>query len=255
VSKGDRAEVVAGRRPVLESLRAGRAAERVLVAQGLAPSSIVGEIRRRAEAASVPVRVVPRAVIDDLAPGINHQGVVALAAAFRYASLEALLAPPAPALLFLDGVMDPHNLGSLLRSADGAGFTGVVLPARRAVGVTAVVQRVSAGASERLPVARVSNLGAALDRARRAGLWVVGFDEDAADDLWSSPLLEPPVGLVLGAEDRGISPGVRRHCDAFVAIPSAGALSSLNVAAAGAVAMFEVARRRAQRGPGESEGQ
>jgi 23S rRNA (guanosine2251-2'-O)-methyltransferase len=242
--RDDRTDVLAGRRPVLEALRAGRAAEQVLIARELAPSSVVGEIRRRAQRISIPVRVVPRAAIDDVAPGLNHQGVVALTGSFRYAPLPDVLDAHNPAVLFLDGVMDPHNLGSLLRSADGAGFAGVVLPARKAAGVTPTVRRVSAGASEVLSVARVGSLGQALDDARRAGLWIVGLDHAAPQSLWSSELMEEPVGIVLGAEDRGISPGVRGHCDGFVAIPSLGALNSLNVASAGAVAMFEVARRR-----------
>jgi 23S rRNA (guanosine2251-2'-O)-methyltransferase len=245
VSRPTRApDVIAGRRPVLEALKAGSAAERILVARGLAPSSLIGEIRKRAERASIPVRVVPRSEVDECAPGLNHQGVVAVAPAYRYAALEKLLAVPAPALLFLDGVMDPQNLGSLLRGADGAGFAGVVIPVRRAASVTAAARRASAGASEVVPVARVTNMGRALDAARSAGLWVVGLDQNADDDLWSSTLMEPPVGLVLGGEDRGIAPGTRSHCDALIAIPTLGRLSSLNVSAAGAVAMFEVARRR-----------
>ena len=246
--------MVAGRRPVLEVLRARRGAERVLVARELAPSRVVGEVRRRAEAAGVPVRVVARSDIDRLCPGLNHQGVVALTGPFRYTPVEDVLATEGAAVAFLDGVMDPHNLGSILRSADAAGFAGVVVAARRAAGVTSAVRRVSAGASEVVPVARVTNLGRALDGARRAGLWTVGLDQNAEEDLWTSHLMEPPVALVLGSEDRGISPGVRRHCDAFVSIPQRGGLASLNVAAAGAVAMFEVARRRAASGAGEQRG-
>jgi 23S rRNA (guanosine2251-2'-O)-methyltransferase len=157
--------------------------------------------------------------------------------------LRDLLAKPAPLILFLDGLTDPHNLGSLLRSAESAGATGVVVPLRRSVGVTAAVRRVSAGAAERVPVARVPNLGQALDHARTAGLWTVGLDEKAEDDLWSSAMLERPVGLVLGAEDKGISQNIARRCDAFVRIPQAGAIASLNVAVAGAVVMYEIARR------------
>jgi 23S rRNA (guanosine2251-2'-O)-methyltransferase len=242
---------VAGRRPVLEVLRAGRGAERVLIARELAPSRVVGEIRRRAEAAGVPVRVVARADIDRLSPEVNHQGVVALTGPFRYTPLEDVLATEDAAVAFLDGVMDPHNLGSILRSADAAGLAGVVVAARRAAGVTSAVRRVSAGAAEIVPVARVPNLGRALDAARRAGLWTVGLDQDADEDLWTSQLMEPPVALVLGSEDRGISPGVRRHCDAFVSIPQRGRLASLNVATAAAIAMLEVARRRALSGPRE----
>jgi 23S rRNA (guanosine2251-2'-O)-methyltransferase len=237
-------DMLAGRRPILEALRAGRSAEQVLIARELAPASILGDIRRHAEAAGIPVKVVARAEIDRLAEGVNHQGVVALGARYRYAALDALVGAPDAAVLFLDGVMDPHNVGSLLRNADGAGFAGVVVPQRRAAAVTAAVRRVSAGAAEVLPVARVTNLGRALDRGRRAGLWIVGLDAQADDDLWTSELIEPPVGLVLGAEDRGLSPAVRAHCDAFVRIPTRGRLRSLNVASAGAVAMFEVARRR-----------
>ena len=186
--------------------------------------------------------MVDRSQIERFASGLHHQGVIAIMGRFRYASLDSILSRSS-AVLFLDGVMDPHNLGSLLRSADGAGFGGVVLPARRAVGVTGSVRRVSAGAAEVIPVVRVDNLGRALDAASSAGLWIAGLDEKADEGLWSSSLLEPPVGLVLGAEDRGISPGVRNHCDGFVRIPSWGRLSSLNVASAGAIAMFEVARR------------
>jgi 23S rRNA (guanosine2251-2'-O)-methyltransferase len=230
---------------VLELLRAGHGVERVLIAEGVRFTGAIGEIRRRARDAGIPVRVVPRAEVDRSSEGTNHQGVVAFAARFRYAPLERLLAVPSPALLFLDGIMDPHNLGSLLRSADGAGFSGVVLPARRAAGITAAVRRVAAGAAEVVPVARVSSLPTAIDDARAAGLWMVGLDAGAEQDIWSSELLEPPVGLVLGSEDKGISRGVRARCDAIAGIPLGGRLSSVNVAVAGAVAMFEVARRRA----------
>jgi 23S rRNA (guanosine2251-2'-O)-methyltransferase len=125
-----------------------------------------------------------------------------------------------------------------------AGFSGVVVPARRSAGVTSAVRRVSAGAAELVPVARVSSLASSIDAARAAGLWVVGLDEKAATDLWSAEIPPPPVGLVLGAEDRGISASARSRCDEFVRIPVRGRIASLNVAIAGAVAMFEAARRR-----------
>ena len=228
---------------MLEILKAARPVERILIARELQPSGIVGEIRRRAEAAAVPVRLVPKSEVDRTAGDVNHQGVVAITARFRYTPLEDLLAVERPRLLFLDGVTDPHNVGSLLRSADGAGFGGVVLPTRRSAGVTGAVRRVSAGAAEVVPVARVGSLGSALEQAKKAGLWILGLDGSAEDDLWTSPLAEPPVGLVLGAEDRGVSKGVAARCDAMVKIPSTGKISSLNVAVAGAVAMFEVSRR------------
>jgi len=215
------------------------------MAEESAPSDVLEEIKRRAAAAAVPVRVVPRTEVAKLAGGENHQGVVAQTGRFRYADLPVLLEAPGASLLFLDGVTDPHNLGSLIRSAEVAGFTGIVIPARRAAGVTATVRRVSAGAAEVVPIARATNLSRALDQARAAGIWLVGLDEEAGTDIWASNLLEPPVGLVLGAEDRGMGRTVRERCDDLLRIPLAGRLESLNVAVAGAVAMFEVARRRA----------
>lgn len=241
----DDSALVAGRRPVVEMLRTGTVPQRVLIARGAAMKGPLDEIRRRADDLGVPVRIVPRHEIDGLASGINHQGVVAVAARYRYTPLEILLRAPAPALLFLDGIMDPHNLGSLLRSADGAGFDGVVVPTHRAVSVTSTVRRISAGAAEVVAVARVSNLGAAMDKAREAGVWLLGLDAEGPNDLWSTNLAEPPVGIVCGSEDKGLSKGVRGRCDELVRIPHGGSLESLNVGVAGAVAMFEVARRRA----------
>jgi 23S rRNA (guanosine2251-2'-O)-methyltransferase len=239
----DRTDVIYGRRPVLELLRAGGSSERILMAQGLSRSSVLAEIRKLASDAAVPLKVVPRPEVDRMARGQNHQGVVAVTGRYRYAALRDVLARTDAAVLFLDGITDPHNVGSLLRSAECAGFTGVVLPAHRSSGVTAAVRRVAAGAAEIVPVARVSNLSRALEEAKGAGLWILGLDENSRDDIWSSELIEPPLGFVLGAEDRGLSRGVRDHCDGLVAIPQRGRIGSLNVSVAGAVAMFELARR------------
>jgi 23S rRNA (guanosine2251-2'-O)-methyltransferase len=237
-------DILVGRRPILELLKNDRPVERVFIAQGLAPSGVLGEIRKRSETAGIPVRMVPRAEVDRLAGGANHQGVAAVTGRFRYTPLEKLLVGASPALLFLDGLTDPHNLGSLLRSADSAGFNGVVVPSHRSVGVTGAVRRVSAGAAEIMPVARVKNLAQAVDDARKAGLWILGLDAKAEQDLWSCDLTEPPLGLVLGSEDRGMSRIVRERCDGLVRIPQSGRIGSLNVAVAGAIAMFEVARKR-----------
>jgi 23S rRNA (guanosine2251-2'-O)-methyltransferase len=245
--RGDRPDddrIVPGRRPVAELLRAGHSAERILIADGALPGSVVTEIRALARGAAVPVRVVPRREVERLAGGVSHQGIVAVTARYRYAPLNDLVGRPDPLVLFLDRVSDPHNLGSLIRSADGAGFDGVVVPARGAAGVTAAVRRVAAGAAEVVPVARVGGLPAALDAARAAGLWIVGLDTSAERDLWDGELLEPPLGMVLGSEGKGMSDPVRGRCDELVRIPTRGRLSSLNVAVAGAIAMFEVARRK-----------
>lgn len=246
LSKGQRFDALVGRRPVIELLKANGSIDSILIAKGVRPSQVLNEIRRLAREKNVIVREVDRAEIDRLAEDFNHQGVAALTGRYRYTPLPDILGRGSPAVLFLDGVMDPHNLGSLLRSADGAGFDGVVIPAHGSSAVTQTVRRVSAGASEVVPVARETNLGRAIESAKKAGLWIVGLDQEAEDDLWVSPLLEPPVGLVLGSEDRGISKGVREKCDGMVRIPSMGRLGSLNVAVAGALAMFEVPRRRAR---------
>ena len=225
-------------------LRSPSSTQKVLVSQRVRPAPILDEIKDMAAAKGIAVQTVPAEEVDRLAEGANHQGIVALAARYRYKGLRTLLAGSEPALLFLDGIMDPHNLGSLLRSADGAGFDGVVIPAHRAVAVTQTVRRVSAGAAEVVSVARVGNLRAAIEEAQKARLWIVGLDAAAEDDIWGSELMERPVGLVLGSEDRGLSRGVRSACDALCRIPSRGRLGSLNVAVAGALAMFEVTRRR-----------
>jgi 23S rRNA (guanosine2251-2'-O)-methyltransferase len=241
-----REDVLAGRRPVLELLRAQKGAQEIRISRDVGRSRVLSEIRALAREAAVPIKEVSAADLDALARGMNHQGVAALTSRYRYASLQDVLARGPTALLFVDGVMDPHNLGSLLRSADGAGFDAVVIPAHGATGVTAAVRRVSAGAAETVPVARETNLSRSIESAKGAGLWIAGLDAEAKEDLWTSELMEAPVGLVLGSEDRGISRGIREKCDGLVGIPGVGRLESLNVAVAGALAMFEVARRKAR---------
>jgi 23S rRNA (guanosine2251-2'-O)-methyltransferase len=237
-----------GRRPVLESLRAGQPIERVYLAERLERAASVDEIRDRARHAGIPIAAVPRSEIDRLSAGGNHQGVLAHTARYRYTPFAELLTGAPPSLVFLDGLSDPHNVGALIRTTGAAGLEGVVLPTRRSAGITPAVRRVAAGAAEVVPVARVPNLARALEEAKVAGLWIVGLDERAGDDVWSSNLLDPPVGLVLGAEGKGISKNVLDHCDGLVRIPMEGAIESLNVSVAGGVAMFEIARRRAHSG-------
>jgi 23S rRNA (guanosine2251-2'-O)-methyltransferase len=155
-----------------------------------------------------------------------------------------------PFLLVVDGVTDPQNLGALLRTADSAGVTGVVLPRHRAVHVTPTVAKAAAGAVEHVPLALVAGIPAALQVLASAGVWTVGLDGDAGQTLFDLDLATEPVALVVGAEGSGLSRLVRQRCDVLVAIPQLGALSSLNVGAAGAVACYEVARRRLLAPPG-----
>jgi len=248
-------EQVEGRRAVRELLAARRrAVHEVWVADGVAQAGIVDEIVALAETVGVPVRHVVRGRLDAMARTDAPQGVLALAAPLTEASLEDLVGlgerdggarAAAPFLLVLDGVTDPHNLGALLRSAECAGATGVVLPRHRAAHVTPTVTKAAAGALEHLPIAVVAGIPSALQTLGDAGVWTVGLDAAGPGRLWDLDLASQPVAVVLGAEGRGLSRLARARCDVVVAIPQTGAIDSLNVSAAGALALFEVARRRA----------
>jgi 23S rRNA (guanosine2251-2'-O)-methyltransferase len=226
----------------------------VLLAADLDPAPVIDDIRELAAEGRVPVREVSRTRLESQARTDAPQGVIAHAAPLPEADLDDLArsggSGPAPFLVALDGVTDPGNLGALLRSAEGAGATGIVLPRHRSVHVTPAATKAAAGAIEHLPIAVVGGLPAALARLRELGVWVVGLDGDADQPLWSLDLGDEPVALVLGAEGAGLGRLVRSRCDVVVAIPLPGRLGSLNVAAAGALACFEVARRRADGGAG-----
>jgi 23S rRNA (guanosine2251-2'-O)-methyltransferase len=203
----------------------------------------------------VPIRRVDRGRLDAAARTDAPQGVLAFAQPLEEAALEDLVRPPAPGrrppfLLVLDGVTDPHNLGALLRTAESAGATGAVIPRHRAAHITPTVAKAAAGAIEHLPLAVVAGIPAALADLSEAGLWTVGLDAGAPARLWDLELATEPVALVLGSEGRGLSRLAAARCDVLVAIPQLGATESLNVAAAGALACFEVARRRELTRPG-----
>ncbi|CAN5164601.1 23S rRNA (guanosine(2251)-2'-O)-methyltransferase RlmB [soil metagenome] len=208
---------------------------------------ILGDILELATEARLRVHRVSSAALAAEARSEAPQGVLAHAEPLPEADFDTLLsqgdAAP-PFLVFLDGVTDPQNLGALLRSAEGAGATGVVLPRHRAAHVTPTVAKAAAGAVEHLPLAVVGGLPAALAQATKAGVWVVGLDSTGDTSLFELPVADEPVALVLGAEGRGLSRLVRQRCDIVASIPLKGALSSLNVASAGALACFEISRRR-----------
>ncbi len=200
------------------------------------------EVAEAAAASGVSLREAPRARVEELARGGAHQGVVALVGPYPYTHLDELIASPSPLLVVLDGVTDPRNLGAVLRVADGAGASGVVIPKDRAVGVTAAAVKASAGASEHVPVARETNLRRVIDRMKEAGVWV--YAAEIGGTTYTEMDLAGPVALVLGGEGRGLRRLVREGCDGALSIPMLGAVGSLNVSVAAAVLLYEARRQR-----------
>lgn len=242
-------EQVEGRQAVRELFLSGRRkVHEVWLLAEQDPSDILEDIVELAGAERVPVRQVSRGKFFAEARCEAPQGVLAKAAPLPETLLDDLATTPRngppPFLIAVDGVTDPGNLGALLRSAECAGATGIVLPRHRAVHVTPTVTKTAAGAVEHLSFAIVGGLPTALQDLRRHGVWVVGLDGDGTTPLWQLPAADGPIALVLGAEGTGLSRLVRQRCDAIASIPLNGSLSSLNVAAAAAVACYEVARAR-----------
>jgi 23S rRNA (guanosine2251-2'-O)-methyltransferase len=190
------------------------------------------------------VRRVPPDQLERKARTDAPQGVIALAAPVAVSDVDDLLRDPGAFLVALDGVTDPQNLGAVIRTAETAGATGIVLARHRAVGITPAVTKAAAGAIEHLPVAFVSGIAGALERAQRAGVWCVGLDADGDTSVFDLPVADQPLVLVLGAEGRGLSRLVRTRCELVASIPMYGSIASLNVSAAAAIACAEIARRR-----------
>ena len=230
-------ETIYGIRPVVESLKSGR--RRVFE---VLDSVGDDEVAKAATERGVDVKRVSRQRVEELSRGGVHQGVVARVEPYPYSGLEEILSAPEPVVLILDGVTDPRNLGAVLRAADGAGASGVVIPKDRAVGVTAAAVKASAGASEHVRVGRETNLRRAIERMKEAGLWV--YAADAGGTPYTELDLAGPVAFVLGSEGRGVRRLVREACDGEVSIPMLGAVDSLNVSVASAVLLYEARRRR-----------
>ncbi|MBU1671063.1 MAG: 23S rRNA (guanosine(2251)-2'-O)-methyltransferase RlmB [Actinobacteria bacterium] len=240
-----RIEQVEGRNPVLEALKGPRKVHAVYIADG-AGGAAVAAVKELAARKEVPVKIIPRGDLESMASTDVPQGVIARVAPYRCFELEDVLERAksrVPLLLALDGVEDPHNLGSLLRVADATGVDGVVVTRRRTAPIGPSVARASAGALEHVHLARVANIAATLERLKEEGLWVVGADGDAPDDYTAIDMTMPLV-IVLGGEGKGLSRLVRERCDFLVKIPMLGRVSSLNVATAGAVLLYEAVRQR-----------
>lgn len=239
-------EFIAGRNPVAEALRSGRALNKVMVQDG---ARGVTEIIAAAREKGVAVEFVKGDKLDKLAQGVRHQGVVAYAAPVEFKTLEDALKKAAakgeaPFLLLLDELQDPQNLGALIRTADAAGVHGILLPKRRSCPLNAVVAKISAGAVEYVPVIQIGNIVQQLKDLKKQGFWVAGADMDGKP--YTKANLTGPLVLVIGAEGKGLGRLVKENCDIIVSLPMQGGVNSLNAAAAGAVLMYEVVRQRGQ---------
>jgi 23S rRNA (guanosine2251-2'-O)-methyltransferase len=223
---------------VREALQAGRALDRVLIARGSGGPRLQ-EIIDLARDHSVPVRFEPREALDRASNTAAHQGVVAFGAVQRYAELDDVLGGAGVQLLvLLDGVEDPHNLGAIIRTAHAAGASAILIPDRRAAGLTDVVGKAAAGALEHLPVVRVGNVTQTLEMLKKRGFWIYGLDERGTQ-LYSATDYATPTVFVLGGEGQGLHQLVKKHCDVLVRIPMTGAISSLNVSVAAGIVLFE----------------
>lgn len=243
-------EQICGVHPVYEALAAGRRRiERIHIARE-ERTGRVREIIEMARRQGISIRRDERVVLDRLARGAAHQGVVAVCGVATYSPLDRLLGVPSPLIVVLDGIEDPQNLGAVIRTAEAAGASGIVIPERRATPLTAAAVRASAGASEYLPVARVTNIAAAIDEMKSRGLWIAGVVQDG-DQLWTGFDYTGPVALVLGGEHRGLRRLVRERCDVLVRLPMAGRIESLNVSVAAGILLYEVVRQRHSTDKGE----
>jgi 23S rRNA (guanosine2251-2'-O)-methyltransferase len=234
--------------PVLEAIKAGgRRIERILIADG-ARIDRLRDLIASARQANISVRREPRAVLDRLTGKANHQGVVAIAAVTAYADESSLLSRITPETLFvlLDGIEDPHNLGAIIRTAECSGATAVFIPERRAAHISDVVVKTSAGATEYLPVAKVTNLASLIEELKRLNVWVVGVEQGARTD-YTEYDYKGATALVFGGEGRGLHRLVRERCDTLVSIPMRGRITSLNVSVAVGVVLFEALRKRSQK--------
>jgi 23S rRNA (guanosine2251-2'-O)-methyltransferase len=245
VSKGSPelgGEQVEGRRAVLELLRAGKRRPRaVYLSSAVTRDEVVKEIVERAGGI---LRSVAPERVEQMARTDVHQGVIAMAPALRPADLDEMLTVDRAFLVAVDGITDPRNLGAIMRTAETAGATGLVLPRHRSASITPVVAKAAAGAIEYLPIAVVGGIPAAIERAARAGCWSVGLDERGDRSLFDLDLADQKIVLVLGSEGKGLARLTRDRCDVLVRIPMQGHLASLNVSAAATLACHEIARRR-----------
>ena len=245
--QGIQNEIIEGRNAVQEALRAGRPLDKLYISKGEVDKTL-GHIASKARDKGIVVVECDRRKLDFMSQTHAHQGVIALCAVREYCTVEDILAiaeerGEAPFLIVCDEISDGHNLGAIIRSAECAGAHGVVIPKRRSAGLTAIVDKASAGAAEHMAIARVPNIPAALQQLKEEGLWVYGTAADGQSDLWHTDF-SGPVALVIGSEGDGMGRLVAESCDFIVSLPMKGRVSSLNASAAAAITMYEILRQR-----------
>lgn len=240
-------EYIYGRNSVIEALKAGRTINKIIIAKGSVTGSIV-EIQHLAREKKIPLQEAEKAYLNKITEGENHQGVVAVASPKDYVEWEDIIKiahekGEDPFVIILDEIEDPHNFGSILRSADAVGAHGVIIPKRRAVGLTSTVSKASAGAIEHVPVARVTNIAQVIEELKKKGLWIAGCDMDGKETLWQGNLTGP-LALIIGGEGKGIGRLHKDQCDFILRLPMWGKVSSLNASVAAALFMYEVRRQK-----------
>ncbi|MDQ0160424.1 23S rRNA (guanosine(2251)-2'-O)-methyltransferase RlmB [Alkalibacillus salilacus] len=242
-------EWITGKNPVLETLKSGRSVNKLLVLETMKQQA-QQQLIQAAKQQNVQVQKVPKQKLDAI--GSHHQGVAASVAAYDYADLDDLFAKAeakseAPFFILLDQLEDPHNLGSIMRTADAVGAHGIVIPKRRSVQLTQTVAKASTGAIEHIPVVRVTNMNQTIEELKQNGVWVVGTDASAEED-YRHAAYDMPIALVVGSEGQGMSRLVAKNCDWFVKLPMKGQVTSLNASVSASILMYEVLRKRDQVG-------
>ena len=246
-------EIIEGRNAVIEALRAERSIDKIYINKGDVDKTL-GHIASKARDAGIVVVECDRRKLDFMSVTKAHQGVIAVCAVRDYCSIDEILSLAEergedPFVIVCDEISDPHNLGAIIRSAECAGAHGLVIPKRRSAGLTAIVDKASAGAAEQSRIARVANIPAALKELKERGLWVYGTAADGASDLWHTDF-SGPVALVIGSEGDGMGRLVRECCDFIVSLPMKGQISSLNASNAAAITMYEILRQRMAKSDG-----
>lgn len=240
-------EYIIGKNPIIEALKSHREINKILIAEG-SQRGQMQSVTQLAKESNVLVQFVPKKKLDQITDGSNHQGVLAYVAAYPYAEIDDLFKAAEkknelPFFILLDEIEDPHNLGSIMRTADAVGAHGIIIPKRRAVGLTATVAKASTGAIEYIPVVRVTNMARTIDELKDRGVWIAGTDAKGADDYRRLDA-SLPLGLVIGSEGKGMGRLIRDKCDFLIKLPMAGKVTSLNASVAAALLMYEVYRKR-----------